>query len=145
MLGNNPYLNIHIITAYLSYLIFFIASAAAILFLIQNNAIKKKLSGIIFSRLPSLSFLDKLNYRGIGLGFPILTISILSGFIWAKNISGAYWWTYNTRQLSSLAIWLIYAVILHARLTARLRGRPVALLSLLAFFIIILSLLSTCH
>ena len=135
---------IHRITIHLSYIAFFVASVAALLYVIQDNALKNKLTGVIFSRLPSLSFLDKLNYRSIGLGFPMLTISVISGLIWAKDIHGICWWGYTSRQLYSLILWLIYALILHVRLSARLRGRKVALLSIAAFFVIILTLFGTC-
>ncbi len=138
------YLKLHIVTIYLSYAAFFVASGGALLYLIQNNALKNKQAGVIFSRLPNLAFLDKLNYRGVGFGFPILTLSIFSGFIWSKSIYGIFWWHYNSRQVYSLILWLIYAVLLHVRLSEKVRGRKVALLSLLAFFVIILSLLGTC-
>jgi len=136
---------IHHITICLSYIAFFAASLAAALYLIQDNAIKNKMAGMLFSRLPGLSFLDRLNYRSIGIGFPILTISILSGFIWAKSIYGVYWQGYNYRHLYSLVLWLIYALILHVRLTARLRGRKVAILSITAFFMMVLTLFGTCR
>ena len=134
----------HIITIYLSYIVFFVASLAAVTYLIQDNLIKQKRTGIIFNRLPDLSFLDKLNYRSIGLGFPMLTLSIISGFTWAKNINGAYFGIYSSRQVYSLVLWLIYAVILHVRLSERLRGKKVARLSLFAFCVIILSLFGAC-
>lgn len=135
---------IHGITICASYTAFFTASVAAILYLIQDSAIKNKLSGVVFNRLPNLSFLDRFNYGSIGLGFPILTVSILSGFIWAKYIYGVYWQGYNPRHLYSIVLWLIYALILHVRLSARARGRKVALLSIAAFFVIILTLFGAC-
>lgn len=138
------YLKLHILTIYISYAVFFVSTAAAILYLIQNNALKNKQVGIVFSRLPDLSFLDKLNYRTIGLGFPILTFSIISGFIWARNIYGVYWDGLYSRQVFSIILWLIYAVILHVRLFDKLRGKKVAFLSLFAFFVIILSLFGAC-
>ncbi len=138
------YLKIHSITIHLGYIAFFVASAAAVLYLVQDNALKNKSTGVISSRLPDLSFLDKLNYRAIGLGFPMLTVSVISGLIWAKNVYGVYWRGYNSRQFYSLILWLVYAVILHVRLSARLRGRKVALLSIAAFFVIILTLFGTC-
>ncbi len=137
-------LKIHSITIHISYIAFLASSIAAVLYLVQDHALKAKLSGVIFNRLPSLSFLDKLNYRAIGLGFPLLTLSVLSGIIWAKSIHGIYWWGYNSRQFYSMILWLVYAVILHVRLSAKLRGRKVALLSIAAFFIIILTLFGTC-
>jgi len=139
-----PYFKLHIISIYLSYIAFFVASAAAVLYLIQNSLLKNKRTGTIFNRLPNLEFLDKLNYRSISVGFPMLTFSILSGFIWSENIHGVYWWSYNSRQAYSLVLWLIYAAILHVRLSARLRGRKVALLTLFAFFVIIISLFGAC-
>ena len=139
----NPYLYLHIITIYLGYAAFFIATIAAALFLIQDNLIKNKQAGIIFNRLPGLFFLDKLNYRAIGLGFPMLTLSIISGFIWAGHIRGAYW-SYKPREIYSIVLWLVYALILHVRLSAKLRGRKVAQLSLLALCVIILTLFSSC-
>lgn len=135
----------HIASICISYIIFAVASIAALLYLIQDNAIKTKKTNSILVRLPDLSFLDKLTYRSIGLGFPILTVSILSGFIWARNAYGAFWQGYNSRIIYSIVLWLIYAMILHVRLSARMRGRKVALLSIFAFFVIIISLFGACH
>lgn len=139
------YLKLHIIAIFVSYVSFAVASAAAALYLIQNNAIKNKRTGIIFSWLPDLSVLDKFNYRSIGVGFPILTFSILNGFIWAEHVHGTYWASSHSRQIYSLVLWLILAVTLHVRLSAKLRGKKVALLTLGAFLVVILSLFGTCH
>jgi len=141
----NLYSMLHIAGIYLSYFVFFIASVAAAAYLIQDGLIKSKRMGIIFNRLPDLSFLDKLNYRSICLGFPLLTLAIISGFIWTRNINGTYWPVHNLRQIYSLVLWLIYAVILHTRLSAKLRGRKVALLSLFAFGVLVFSLLASCR
>lgn len=139
----NTYFTLHIIAIYLSYMAFFVATFAALLYLVQDASLKNKQPGTIFSRLPDLSFLDKLNYRAIGLGFPILTLAIIGGSLWAKNIWGSYW-NWNPRGVYSLVLWLFYAVILHVRLSSKLRGKKVALLSIVAFFVIVFSLLSSC-
>jgi len=139
------YLLAHITGIYLSYLVFFAASVAAASYLIQDNLLKNKHTGAVLRRLPDLSFLDKLNYRSIGLGFPILTLSIITGFIWLKGVHGSFWNSYSLRQIYSLVLWLIYAVILHMRLSEKLRGRKVAILSLFAFGVIVLSLFGACH
>lgn len=137
-------LKFHIVTVYISYIAFLAAAAAAVLYLIQNSALKNKQTVIIFSWLPDLSFLDKFIYRSVGFGFPILTFSIFCGFLWSKNVHGFYWWGCNSRQLCSIVLWLIYAVILHMRLSAKMRGRKVASLSIFAFFVVILSLFGAC-
>ncbi len=144
MTNHSPYFNIHLITICLSYIAFFVASVAAALYLIQDNFLKNKQTGLIFNRLPNLFFLDKLNYGAIGSGFPILTLSIISGFIWAKHVRGIPW-DYNSREIYAIALWLVYALILHVRLSAKLRGRKVAQLSLFAFCIIVFTLLGSCR
>ncbi len=137
------YFVLHIVAIYVSYAVFFVATFAAVLYLIEDNSLKNKQPKAVFSRLPNLSFLDKLNYRSIGLGFPILTLAIISGSIWAKDIWGTYW-NWNLREVYSLVLWLVYAVILHVRLSSKLRGKKVALLSMFAFVIILFSLLGSC-
>lgn len=140
----NLYFNVHIIAIILSYIAFSVASVAAALYLIQDNFLKNKQAGMMFDRLPNLFFLDKLNYGAIGSGFPMLTVAIVSGLIWANHIRGVSW-SYSPREIYSIALWLIYALILHVRLSAKLRGRKVAQLSLFAFCIIIFTLFGSCR
>jgi ABC-type transport system involved in cytochrome c biogenesis permease subunit len=140
----NLFFKLHIITIFFSFIAFFVASVAAVLYLIQDSLIKNKKVGLISNQLPNLFFLDKLNYRSIGLGFPILTLSIISGFIWTKYVGGTYW-SYNPREIYSFVLWMIYALILHVRLSAKLRGKKVAQWSLLAFCVIILILSGSCR
>lgn len=135
---------LHIMTIYLSYSAFFVATAAAVLYLTQDYFLKNKQTGIIFDQLPNLYFLDRLNYKAISSGFPIFTIAIISGFIWARHTRGSIWML-ERREVYSIALWLIYALILHVRLSSKLRGRKVAQLSLLAFCVIILTFFSRCR
>lgn len=135
----------HIAAIGVSYAAFTVASVAAMLYLVQNNAIKMKRPGVVLNRLPGLSFLDKLIYRSIGLGFPILTFAILTGIIWANHLYGSYRWNYNVRQISTVVLWLVYALILHVRLSDRMRGRRIAFLSLAAFLVILLSVFGACR
>ncbi len=135
---------LHIISIYLSYAAFLVASAAAILYLAQDYLLKNKQTGIIFNQFPSLSFLDQLNYKTIGLGFPIFTISVITGFIWAQHSRGASL-SFNHREIYSVALWLIYALVLHVRLASKVHGRRVAQLSLVALCLIILTLFENCR
>lgn len=139
----SPYFILHIITIHLSYISFFVASVAAAFYLVQDSRLKNKQVRVIFDRFPNLFLLDKLNYRAIGLGFPILTFSIITGFIWARHIQGSFW-IYNSREIYAFLLWLLYALILHVRLSARARGKKVAWLSLFAFCLIIFTLFTSC-
>lgn len=136
---------LHVVSISLSYIAFFFACLAALLYLIQDNNLKNKRVNVIASRLPDLSFLDKFNYKSIGLGFPILTLALASGFL-RLGYAGAIFPSggNNPRVVYSLVLWLLYAVILHARLSSRLRGRKVAYLSIAAFMVIIFTVFSRC-
>ncbi len=140
----NLFFTLHIITIHLSYIAFFVASFSAGLYLLVNKLLKNKQIGIIFNRLPDLFFLDKLNYQAISFGFPILTLSIVAGFLWVRHTRGTYF-NFNPREVYTIILWMIYALILHVRLAAKLRGMMVARLSLLAFGVIIFTLFGNCR
>jgi cytochrome c-type biogenesis protein CcsB len=79
-----------------------------------------------------------LNYKLITLGFPLLTLAIISGSLWAESAWGSYW-RWDPREVWSLTTWFIYAIILHARLIAGWRGKRAAILSIVGFLIIIIT------
>ena len=74
----------------------------------------------MMKRFPSLEALDKLNYVLLVWGFPLMTLGILTGSMWAGIHWGNYW-SWEPRQISSGIAWLFYGVILHGRITAGLR------------------------
>jgi len=137
MMSNNIFLTIHIAAISVSFIAFLVATVSAVLYLIQDRNLKKKDAVILFNRLPDLDFLDKLNYRAIGFGFPLLTLGLINASFLAKQIWGVYW-VWNFRDSYSLILWLIYAVTLHVRLTSKLRGKKIAWLSIIAFVIILI-------
>ncbi len=116
--------------------LFALASCAGAMYLIQNRLIKRKsISG--FSRLlPSLKELDNINHICLLWGFPLLTLGVLIGSIWARTVWGSHW-QWDPKQIWTLAAWLLYAVLLHQRLALGWKGRRVALFSLLAFVILL--------
>jgi cytochrome c-type biogenesis protein CcsB len=88
--------------------------------------------------LPSLQTLDEINYRLITFGFPLLTLAIITGALWAETAWGSYW-NWDPRETWSLITWFIYAIVLHARLVAGWRGKRAALLSMIGFLTIIIA------
>jgi cytochrome c-type biogenesis protein CcsB len=79
--------------------------------------------------------LDNLSYRVIGLGFPFLTIGILSGAVWANEAWGSYW-SWDPKETWALATWLIFAIYLHTRLTKGWSGKKPAYIATFGFFIV---------
>lgn len=127
---------IHTIMAFISYAMFTIAFGAAVIYLIQQYFLKKKRLGALFQKLPSLNTLDDINYRCLTIGFPLLTIAIITGAIWAEKAWGTYW-SWDPKETWSLITWFIFAALLHSRLTTGWRGKRASLLTIAGFLIML--------
>lgn len=127
---------VHIVLAFLGNAAFAMAFGTGLMYLIQERHLKSKHLGGLFQRLPSIQILDEVNYKLISLGFPLLTLAIISGALWAENAWGSYW-RWDPKEVWSLITWFIYALVIHARLTARWRGRRAAILSIVGFMSVI--------
>jgi cytochrome c-type biogenesis protein CcsB len=132
------WLGIHTLFAFLGNAAFALAFGIGIMYLVQEHYVKSKHLGGLFQRLPSLQSLDEINYRLITIGFPLLTIAIITGALWADTAWGSYW-RWDPREVWSLITWLIYAIILHARLMAGWRGKRAAVLSIIGFLTILIA------
>jgi cytochrome c-type biogenesis protein CcsB len=86
-------------------------------------------------KLKLLQSIDNWSYRIIGLGFPFLTIGIISGGVWANEAWGSYW-SWDPKETWALITWLIFATYLHARITKGWEGKKTAILGGLGFFVI---------
>jgi len=134
------WLFIHSTLAFLSYATFSVAFGSAIMYLIQEHFLKKKRLGPLYQKLPSLDVLDEINYRCLTFGFPLLTVAIITGAIWAETAWGTYW-SWDPKETWSLITWFVYAALLHGRLTTGWRGRRAAILSIAGFFILLFTFL----
>lgn len=76
--------------------------------------------------------LDNLSYRILGIGFPLLTIGILSGAVWANEAWGSYW-SWDPKETWALATWFVFAIYLHTRLTKGWRGKKPAIIASVGF------------
>lgn len=86
-------------------------------------------------RLTLVDTLDNISYRIIGLGFPLLTIGIISGAVWANEAWGSYW-SWDPKETWALITWLVFAAYLHARLTKGWQGRKPAILAATGFVVV---------
>lgn len=82
-----------------------------------------------------LSFLDNLSYRFLGFGFPLLTIGILSGAVWANEAWGSYW-SWDPKETWAFLTWLVFAIYLHLRLSYGLEGEKPAYVASIGFVIV---------
>jgi cytochrome c-type biogenesis protein CcsB len=86
-------------------------------------------------RLSLAETLDNISYRTIGLGFPLLTIGIIAGAVWANEAWGSYW-SWDPKETWALIAWLVFAAYLHARITRGWQGRRPAILAATGFVIV---------
>jgi cytochrome c-type biogenesis protein CcsB len=126
------WLPIHTVFAFLGYAAFAVACGISIMYLIQEHYLKSKHRGGLFLRMPSLQVIDEINYRLIALGFPLLTLAIITGALWAESAWGAYW-RWDPKEVWSLLTWFTYALVLHVKLTVGWRGKRAAILSIIGF------------
>jgi len=136
---------VHALMAFVSYAAFTITFATSAMYLIQEHFLKKKHFGALFQKLPSLETMDDISYRCLTIGFPLLTVAIISGSIWSEQALGSYWSWSDRKQVWSLITWFIYAALLHGRLTTGWRGRRAALLSILGFIVLLITFIGMKH
>jgi len=124
----------HVITCFLGYAAFAVACGISIMYLIKaafetggNGS-----SGGIIAMFPPIKVLDDLNYRAIMVGFPLLTLGIITGAAWANYAWGTYW-SWDPKETWSLIVWFVYAAFLHARFTRGWVGKRAAWLSIIGF------------
>lgn len=117
---------VHIGLAFLGIVAFAFATGASVLYLLQARALKRKRGGSpLTNRLPPLDVLDRLALRSILVGFPFYTLALLIGSAFAVQRGGGVKLSYVLAMIS----WVIYGVVLQARLTAGWRGRKAAILT----------------
>lgn len=123
-LQNSPLLTMHVFTAALAYGAAVVAFGAAVMYLLAPR--------VAWPGWPKPELLDELGYRAVIITFPMLTIMIILGSVWA-NIAWGRYWSWDPKETAALVTWLIYGAYLHARVVAGWRGSRAAWLLVLGF------------
>jgi ABC-type transport system involved in cytochrome c biogenesis permease subunit len=114
---------------------FFISWGATIIYLVIYFTYKP-----FVEALPDKKLLDKLTYKTIMVAFPLMTLVIITGAIWANYAWGTYW-SWDPKETWSLITWLVYALYLHARITIGWHGRRTAYISIVGFVVVVFTFL----
>lgn len=131
------FFGLHIWALYLSICLLAMAFGAGLLFVYTERKLKKKTRLAGFTKdLPSLSTYDKVNHIAVIVGFPLYTLGLMSGFIWAPMARQV---VENPKVLLSLFIWALYAIFFYQRMAMRYRGRKTAVMAIIIFSISLLS------
>jgi len=131
----SQWLTFHVLTAMFAYGAFAVSFGLGIMYLLKlsekDSGRKSNPKGII-SRFPSLETLDELAYKVVGFAFPLLSLCIITGAIWANYAWGTYW-SWDPKETWSLITWIIYAGYLHARLMYGWKGKRAAWMAIFGF------------
>jgi len=120
------WLTIHVVTCFLAYAAFAVSFVVSILYLSRKRNRGPEQEGL------SKRALEDINYNVTAVGFLMLTIGIVTGAVWANYAWGTYW-SWDNKETWSLITWFIYASLLHARMIASLKGKWMAILSIVGF------------
>ncbi len=126
------WLPVHASISIMAYSFLALAFCGGIMYLLLEREIKNKRFGLFYERLPSLEALDTLNQHCLALGFALLTMGIITGALWAKQVWGAYW-RWDPKMTGALVTWFIYAAMLHQRFTMGWRRRRAAIMAIIGF------------
>jgi ABC-type transport system involved in cytochrome c biogenesis permease subunit len=118
-----------------------VAFLAGLMYLVQMRRLKAKRPARLGLVLPSLEQSERINRGAITIAFPLLTFGLLIGMILSLALRGTasgaqaehvLRWS-DPKVVSALVMWLVFAVLLHARFSPALRGRGVMVLTIVAF------------
>jgi cytochrome c-type biogenesis protein CcsB len=123
-------LPLHVSCAIMAYGMFAIGFASAILFLMRQKR--------TLTFLPSSELLDRAGFLAVITGFPLMTLVIFIGAIWAKVAWGSYW-SWDPKETASLVTWIIYAVYMVTRLFFGWKERKSAMLLIIGFLAVLLT------
>jgi ABC-type uncharacterized transport system permease subunit len=122
----------HIILIFTGYAALMLSFGASLLYLIQERRLKSKQPSSLISFLPALEVIDQIGYRSLLLGFPFMTLGLITGSIVAMTTYGRIDFS-DPKILLSLLMWAVYMVMVFTRWNSGWRGRRAAFLAAFAF------------
>lgn len=115
----------HVLLASAGLALLAVAAVAGGFYLLENRRLKRKRVHPGPGRLPSLESLDRLNAVALAVGFPLLTLGVLTGMMWVHSESGRLF-TGSAHETWNAIAWGVYAVLVGARFAAHQGARDAA-------------------
>lgn len=128
----------HVTTNIFAYSAFTVSFILSALYLLQHRQIRIRRSGLLFSRLPSLDLLERMNRTSVAIGVPVLTLGIFLGSLYAHRVF-RFFWNWDPKQVWSLISLLVYAGYLYLERRGTWKGKRSAIISVFGFLIILFS------
>lgn len=134
--------NAHIVISLLAYSLLAIAAIQALLYVYQERQIKNRTNPAMLMALPPLQTMELLLFRLVGFGFAILTLTLVSGAVFSKEIFG-YAFVFKHHTILALLGWLVFAIMLFKRVKHGLRGSQAVIWTISGFLLIQLGYFGT--
>lgn len=125
IVGGPAWPHAHVLLASAGLALLGVAGLAGVAFLLEDRRLKTKRRTRRSWRLPSLEALDRVNASALIVGFPLLTVGVLTGMMWVQTETGRPW-TGSAHEIGSVLAWAIYAVLVGIRFRARPTAREAA-------------------
>ena len=130
-------IKLHIVFALLGYSILSIAALLAILLALQERALRThRLDSGLIRALPPLTLTETLMFRLIGVGFVLLTLTLLSGVLFVDNLFAQH---LVHKTVLSIAAWIVFGILLFGRWRWGWRGRQAVRLTLIGMAVLLLA------
>jgi cytochrome c-type biogenesis protein CcsB len=137
-LWQNMWVFVHVSLTILGLVAFTVAFVVGLMYLIQEKLLKSKRFNSMYDELPSLNLLDDFNRKAVLLGFPLLTLGMITGGILSDDILQAYLRLQPVETLTFVT-WVFYLAMLHGRLTVGWRAKKAAYLAVFGFISVVLT------
>ena len=139
----SPLFGVHVISAMMGYSAFSLAAVYGVLYALLYRELKKKRMGLVFSRLPPLESLSRLNANALVFGWGTLTLAILVGVGWGVMLKASGELVGNLltdpKFVSTIIVWIFYSLCLGGRYSLQWSSRILAYSSVVTFVVMILS------
>jgi ABC-type uncharacterized transport system permease subunit len=135
----------HRVSSYVGAVAFAVAGAMGAIYLINSRRLRSKNTLPQPGNGASLERLEHLTQVSVTLGFALLTVGVLTGVVKIINEGGNTTlganWFWQPKVLLSVAVWVVYALVLHTPINPRLRGRKAATLSVVGFVLMVMTII----
>jgi ABC-type uncharacterized transport system permease subunit len=129
---------IHIVVAILAYALLSLAAIQSLLLLAQERGLRRRQPGGFLRALPPMQTTETVMFQMIGLGFVLLTATVVSGVFFSEALFGRPF-RFTHHIVLALSAWVVYAVLLVGRLKLGWRGRPAVRWTLAGFGLLVLA------
>ena len=132
LVSHQGWLAAHIFLIFTGYAALLVSFGASLLYLLQERRLKAKNPSSLISFLPALEVIDQIGYRSLLLGFPFMTLGLITGSVVAVTTYGKVDFL-DPKILLSVLMWAVYMIMVFTRWNSGWRGRRAAFLATFAF------------